>query len=129
MIAGGMDEIAEEYVTVLRALGAATPHQVASRLGVSECCAVYWLAELARQGWLRMAVVEAVAPDETPCAPESLRGCPRKPTCPAVIMQGTDAAGRATGSPGTADRCREGAGRTPLVLGPWPAPVVRGGGT
>ncbi len=131
MIPRYTDEIADEYVAVLQALGPATPSEVARRLRVSECCAVYWLAELARQGRLRMLAVAAVSPDEKPCAPESLRGCPHKPACPALANRGPLSPSAELGSvmpdaygPGE----QEGETQPPIGVAGWRALTGAGGG-
>jgi hypothetical protein len=83
MIPGWDKDTKDEYLQILQEIGSAVPRDFAMRLGVSECCAVYWLTELARQGRLRITGVEAVKEGDVPCAPESFVSCQRKVTCPA----------------------------------------------
>ncbi len=59
MIPGWDKDTKDEYLQILQEIGSAVPRDFAMRLGVSECCAVYWLTELARQGRLRITGVEA----------------------------------------------------------------------
>ncbi len=83
MIPGWETDLKGEYLQVLRQSGAATPRDFAARLGVSECCAVYWLTELARQGRIRITQVEIVDDGNLPCSVESAATCQRTATCPA----------------------------------------------
>ena len=82
MIPGWKEEIEGEYLTFLRELPKATPADVAARFGVSECCAVYWLTDMAREGKLRILAFEFVEAGETPCDPRSAKSCQRKAFCP-----------------------------------------------
>jgi hypothetical protein len=84
MIPGWEAETTGAYLRVLQTMNQATPRELATRLGVSECCAVYWLGELARQGRIRITGVEIVGEGSLPCAPESAQTCQRKATCPAA---------------------------------------------
>jgi hypothetical protein len=84
MIPGWKDEIEGEYVAFLKTRGKATPGEVASRLGISECCAVYWLTDLAREGRVRILGVELVEQGGTPCDAETALACQRKSFCPAL---------------------------------------------
>ena len=60
-----------EYLNVLRSRGSATPNELATALGVSEGCAVFWLTELAREGLVRITGIEAATPSsEDEHAPE-----------------------------------------------------------
>ena len=60
MIPGWKEEIEGEYMAFLRECRKATPADVAARVGVSECCAIYWLTNLAREGCVRILAVELV---------------------------------------------------------------------
>jgi hypothetical protein len=84
MIPGWEAELKGEYLEVLRETRKATPRDFAARLGVSECCAVYWLTELARQGRVRITEVELVGEGHLPCAVESALTCQRTASCPAA---------------------------------------------
>jgi len=84
MIPGWKDEMEGEYLQCLREAGKASPREIAVRLGISECCAVYWLTEMAREGRLRILGVELVEEGRPPCADASLATCQRKATCPAL---------------------------------------------
>ncbi len=84
MIPGWKDELEGEYVAFLKTRGKATPSEVASRLGISECCAVYWLTDMAREGRVRILGVELVEQGGTPCDAETARACQRKSFCPAL---------------------------------------------
>ena len=68
MIPGWREEVVGDYVEVLKSQGKVTPAMVAARLGISECCAVYWLTDLARDGRVRILAVELVEHGGTPCA-------------------------------------------------------------
>jgi hypothetical protein len=83
MIPGWEEETKGDYLKLLQELGKATPRDFSARMGVSECCVVYWLTELARQGRIRITGVEGLQEGEVPCATESFLGCQRKATCPA----------------------------------------------
>ena len=82
MIPGWKEEIEGEYLEFLRKHHTATPADLAARFNVSECCAVYWLTELARQGRVRIPAVEFLEEGETPCGPLNALSCRRKAFCP-----------------------------------------------
>jgi hypothetical protein len=82
MISGWKNEIQQDYLGFLRARGRVSPSELAAHLNVSECCAVYWLTDLAREGKLRILSVELVEDGTLPCAPESELTCQRKASCP-----------------------------------------------
>ncbi len=82
MIAGWKAEIENEYLQALRESPQASPADLAARVGESECCAIYWLSELAREGRIRILTVEPVKEGDVPCAPRSFRNCGRKAACP-----------------------------------------------
>ena len=84
MIPGWREEIVGDYVEVLKSQGKVTPAMVAARLGISECCAVYWLTDLARDGRVRILGVELVEQGGTPCDAETALACQRKAFCPAL---------------------------------------------
>jgi len=84
MIPGWQDESDAPYLKILQDLPTASPYHVATRLNVSECCAVYWLAELAKRGKIRILAVELVKEGEMPCDQQSSWACTRKDTCPAL---------------------------------------------
>ena len=84
MIPGWKDELEGEYVSFLKTRGKATPSEVAARLGISECCAVYWLTDLAREGRVRILGVELVEQGGTPCDAVTALACQRKDFCPAL---------------------------------------------
>lgn len=84
MIPGWKEDMNAECLRLLKASPAASPSDLAERLGVSECCAVYVLTELAREGRLRVKTVELVKEGELPCAGESFARCQRKALCPAL---------------------------------------------
>ncbi len=84
MIPGWKEEFEAEYLKVLQDVPQATPREFAQRLDISECCAVYWLSELAREGKVRIVAVELVKEGEMPCDIRSIAKCQRKATCPAV---------------------------------------------
>ncbi len=67
MIPGWKEEIETEYLQFLRTSPGASPNGLAAHLGVSECCATYWLTELARDGRVRIRAVELVKDGEVPC--------------------------------------------------------------
>jgi hypothetical protein len=82
MIPGWKEEIEGEYLEFLRKPRKLTPADFASRFDVSECCAVYWLTELARKGKVRITSVEFLEEGETPCGLLNSLSCRRKPFCP-----------------------------------------------
>jgi hypothetical protein len=83
MIPGWKEEIEGEYLQILREFPNALPRDFAARLGVSECCAVYWLTQLARDGRVRIRLVEMVEEGEAPCDLQTYQTCQRKASCPA----------------------------------------------
>ncbi len=82
MIPGWKSEIENEYLQVLRESPQASPADFAARLGESECCAIYWLTQLAKEGRIRILAVELVKDHEVACAPRSFANCERKASCP-----------------------------------------------
>jgi hypothetical protein len=82
MIPGWKEEIGGEYLEFLRRQQRLTPADFAARFDVSECCAVYWLTELARQGRVRIPAVEFLEEGEAPCGPLNSLSCRRKAFCP-----------------------------------------------
>ena len=84
MIPGWTEEVVGEYVEVLKSQGKVTPAMVAARLGISECCAVYWLTDLARDGRVRILGLELGEQGGTPCDAETALACQRKAFCPAL---------------------------------------------
>ncbi len=60
MIPGWKEEIEGEYLQILRESPGASPSDIATRLGVSEGIAVYWLTQLARDGRVRIHAIELV---------------------------------------------------------------------
>jgi hypothetical protein len=86
MIPGWKEEIEGEYLEFLRKPQKLTPADFASRFDVSECCAVYWLTELARKGKVRITSVEFLEDGETPCGLLSSLSCRRKAFCPVEEM-------------------------------------------
>jgi hypothetical protein len=84
MIPGWKEETEREYLQLLWESSRVSPRDFASRLGVSECCAVYWLTELAKEGRVRILSVELVKDGDVPCAQESFLTCQRKASCPAL---------------------------------------------
>jgi hypothetical protein len=91
MIPGWKDEVEGEYLEFLRKTGAASPREFAVGLGISECCAVYWLTEMAREGRVRILGVELVKEGEVPCEEASFLACERKGTCPVLREPRTQA--------------------------------------
>ncbi len=91
MIPGWKDEMEEEYLRFLGEAGAASPREFATRLGISECCAVYWLTEMAREGRVRILGVELVKQGEPPCEAVSFLTCERKASCPVRTASGAPA--------------------------------------
>ena len=82
MIPGWKEEIEREYLGFLREHKKLIPADFAARFDVSECCAVYWLTELARGGRVRISSVEFLAEGETPCDLLTSLSCRRKEFCP-----------------------------------------------
>ena len=76
MIPGWKTEIENEYLQVLRESPRATPADFTARLGQSEGYAVYWLAELAKQGRIRILAVELVEGYSVSQLPTALPGSP-----------------------------------------------------
>jgi Mn-dependent DtxR family transcriptional regulator len=66
MIPGWKEEIEGEYLQILRESPDASPSDIATRLGVSEGIAVYWLTQLARDGRVRIRTIELVQDGEVP---------------------------------------------------------------
>ncbi len=66
MIPGWKDEIEGEYLQVLQESPGASPSEIATRLGVSEGSAVYWLTEMAREGRVRIRAIELVQDGQVP---------------------------------------------------------------
>ncbi len=88
MIPGWKEEIEGEYLWLLRECPRAAPADLALRLGVSECCATYWLTQLARDGRVRILAVEMVESGDTPCELQTFLKCQRKASCP--VPQSSD---------------------------------------
>ena len=84
MIPGWQEESDTEYLKILQEMPAPSPRDLAMRLNVSECCVVFWLAELAKRGKIRIPAVELVKEGEMPCDQQSSWACERKETCPAL---------------------------------------------
>jgi hypothetical protein len=99
MIPGWKEEADAEYLRLLQASPTASPGDLATSLGVSECCVVYWLTQLARNGRIRITSVEVVKEGEAPCAERSFLTCQRKATCPALTHDAAWPAGAAQGGP------------------------------
>jgi len=93
MIPGWREELEEEYLRLLRDASIASPGDLAARIGVSECCAVYWLTELARAGRIRILAVEPVKAGDVPCDQQSFVTCQRRVTCPAAATEASSLAG------------------------------------
>jgi len=87
MIPGWKEELEEEYLQLMREAAIASPGDLAARIGVSECCAVYWLTELARAGRIRILAVEPVKDGDVPCDQQSFVTCQRRVTCPAMVTE------------------------------------------
>jgi hypothetical protein len=83
MIPGWKDEIEGAYVAFLKKHPKATPAQLAAHLGVQECCVIYWLTDMARDGLVRILDFELVEEGERLCAPETPLTCQRTALCPA----------------------------------------------
>ena len=66
MIPGWKEEIEREYLQILRESTDASPSEIATRLGVSECSAVYWLTQLVRDGQVRIRSIELVQDGKIP---------------------------------------------------------------
>ncbi len=62
MIPGWKNRMGREYLRILRDRGSLTPHDIATELGVSDSCAVFWLTELARDGQVRITGIEPAPP-------------------------------------------------------------------
>jgi hypothetical protein len=97
MIPGWKTKMQSDYLEYLRAHPGATPTDVASRFAITECRAIYWLTDLARDGRVRILAVEAVENGETPCAPESANACQRKEFCPVNPWMGHSTAAGQSG--------------------------------
>jgi hypothetical protein len=85
MIPGWKEEIEGEYLGFLREVKRATPADVVARLGMPECCAIYWLTDLAREGKVRIVGFELVEQGELPCAAQSIATCQSGSFCPATV--------------------------------------------
>ncbi len=83
MIPGWKEEIEGEYLEFLRKHQESTPREIAARFSISECCATYWLTELAREGKVQILAVKLVEDGETPCDSEASLKCQGKAFCPA----------------------------------------------
>jgi len=83
MIPGWKEELEGEYLKFLQECRNAAPADFAARFGVSECCVIYWLTDLARNGRIRIRAFELVEKGETPCAPQTALTCQRVAFCPA----------------------------------------------
>ncbi len=83
MIPGWKEEIEGEYIEFLRKHRESTPREVAARFSISECCATYWLTELARDGKIEILAVKLVEDGESTCDSEASLKCQRKASCPA----------------------------------------------
>jgi hypothetical protein len=92
MIPGWKEEIEGEYLAFLREVKTATPADVVARLGMPECCAIYWLTDLAREGKVRILGFELVEQTEPSCVPQSGTTCQGGAFCPAVAT--AEASGR-----------------------------------
>ncbi len=84
MIPGWKEEIQAEYLNFIRSHPTVTPRDIAIHFDTPECCAVYWLTDLARDGRIRMLAIQAVGEDEIPCDPDLAARCQGKPSCPVV---------------------------------------------
>jgi hypothetical protein len=82
MIPGWKEEIEGEYLEFLRKHQKLTPADFAARFDVSECCAIYWLTELAEGGRIRISAVEVLEAGETPCGLLNSLSCRRNAFCP-----------------------------------------------
>ncbi len=82
MIPGWKEEIEGEYLEYLGKHQKLTPADFAGRFDVSECCAVYWLTEMARKGKVRITSIEFLEEGETPCGLLNSLSCRRKAFCP-----------------------------------------------
>lgn len=58
MIPGWKEDLQRDYLEFLRKRRRASPPELAAHLNVSEANAVYWLADLAREGKVRILAVE-----------------------------------------------------------------------
>jgi hypothetical protein len=88
MIPGWKEEIHREYLEFLRENPKAAPADFASRFGIPERCAIYWLSDLARDGRIRILAVAAVENRGTPRASESADVCQREEFCPVNSQAG-----------------------------------------
>ncbi len=82
MIPGWKEEIQAQYLEFVRKRHTVSPRELAAHFNMSECCAVYWLTDLARDGRVRILGIEAVEESGTPCDPELSLKCQRKAFCP-----------------------------------------------
>ena len=83
MIPGWKEELEGEYLKYLKERGKATPGDIAARFDVSECCAIYWLTDMARDGRVRILGVEVIEDGETICGSQTPLMCQRRASCPA----------------------------------------------
>lgn len=83
MITGWKEEIEGEYLDFLRQFRRARPADFAAHFGVSECCVIYWLTDLAREGRIKILAFELVEEGGVPCDPSSQLTCKREGFCPA----------------------------------------------
>ena len=67
MIPGWKEEIEGEYLEFLRQFRKASPADFVAHLGVSECCVIYWLTGMAREGRIRILAFEPVEKGGVPC--------------------------------------------------------------
>jgi hypothetical protein len=91
MIPGWKDEIEGEYLAVLRRHPKATPAELATYLGVQECCVIYWLTDMARNGRIRIVGFELVQEDGLACGRDAPTTCQRTAHCPAEQAAGAGA--------------------------------------
>jgi DeoR/GlpR family transcriptional regulator of sugar metabolism len=82
MIPGWKDEIQRDYLEFLRGHGKVSPAELAAHLNISECCVVYWLTDLAREGKVRILAAELVEESALPGEPQTALTCQRKEYCP-----------------------------------------------
>ena len=78
------EEIEGEYLEFLRQFRKVSPADFAAHLGVSECCVIYWLTGLAREGRIRILAFELVEEGGMPCDPQTQLACQRVAFCPAT---------------------------------------------
>ena len=83
MISGWKDEAHQDYLAFLRRQGRVSPPELAAHLKIAECCAVFWLTDMVRDGKVRILAVELVEEGSPPCDPQTAVTCQRKIFCPA----------------------------------------------